>query len=164
MYLRLILIALCVIGVLDTRYQAGHLPSQVASRFAGAGEAVGYMSRDQNLVFGLAAYGSMTLLFVLLPPLLRLLPNQLFNLPDKEHWLSEANRSKTLGWIEEQLAGLGIVLCTAFLYINRLVFEANRVSPPHIDPIALLIPILLTIVISVGWSIRLAHHFRPKRR
>lgn len=112
---------------------SGALPDAVASHFGPGGRADGFTTRG-------AYVGLMLGVVIVVPSLLaasslvvRLLPPQFVNLPNKRYWLAPERRAASL----DALAGLGTRFATAlavFLgYVHGLVVRAHAVQPPRLS-------------------------------
>ena len=112
---------------------SGGLPPVVASHFGPEGAADGFT--------GKSAYTALMVALVLGVPglvastawLVRILPTQMINLPNRKHWLVPERRQATL----EALASLSLRLATALAvfmcFMHWLVVRANAVQPPRLE-------------------------------
>ena len=101
------------------------LPPVMASHFDGQGRPNGFMSRGAFFGFLALVEIGVPLLLVVTPVLVRRLPPELVNLPNREHWLAPERR-------EEAFARLGgwarwfAVLTAAFMWlVLELTVRAN---------------------------------------
>jgi uncharacterized membrane protein len=162
----LMLTALCAAFLLFLVYSAPLLPARMASHFGGIGQANGWMNRDTDLCF-LGAMGvGVPLLFFILGLVIRLVPDQLINLPHREYWLSPEQRAATGAFISRQLLWLGCLMILFLAGIHYLTIQANRLTPARL-PMDLFLALLGGFLVAVaGWLIHLIRHFAnvPKTR
>lgn len=136
------------------------LPAVVATHFGPAGVPNGYMTHSFYLRFMLA--------FVLLLPWLlnfaleRILasPSARINLPNREHWLSEAQRSQTIGFLLRHMRYFGLLLALFLCGVHWLVVSANAVVPPMLDNTRFGIFLGAYLLAMVAWIVALRRRFR----
>jgi uncharacterized membrane protein len=128
--IRLILLAMPLIALIHMGIFYGQLPEKMASHFGPNGEADGYMSK---LSFGLFYVGIMafvTVIFAGMGTLLRKLPSDTINLPNREHWLAPERKETTLLKFGAQMNQFGVAACVYLVAIMHLVIQAN-ISGSH---------------------------------
>jgi hypothetical protein len=140
-----LLLALAVIA--QALWQHDRLPARVATHFNLAGQADGWMSRDNQTK---AHIGLVLFIALMLEGLARLsprLPDGLVNLPHRDYWLAPERRAATHVWIAGLLRLIGCVLMAFFLALFHLVYRANLSSTPMLTgPAGLLVGGLLATV------------------
>lgn len=101
------------------------LPPQVASHFGAGGEPNGWTTREQ--FFGTIAVigGGVSALLVLLPIVLKLVPPELINLPNREYFLAKERRAATMARLGGLMAWLGVATATLIALVLELSIEAN---------------------------------------
>lgn len=128
-------------------WQHDRLPERVATHFNLAGQADGWMSRDNQTK---AHIGLVLFIAVLLEGLARLsprLPDGLVNLPHRDHWLAPGRRAATHAWLAGLFRLIGCVLMMFFFALFHLVYRANLSSTPMLTgPAGLLVGGLLATV------------------
>jgi hypothetical protein len=136
------------------------LPAVVATHFGPMGQPNGYMTHSFYLRFMLA--------FVLLLPWLvnfaleRILaaPNARINLPNREHWLSEAQRGQTIEFLLRHMRWFGLLLAAFLCGVHWLVVSANSVVPPVLDNTRFGIFLGAYLLAVVVWISALRRRFR----
>ena len=136
------------------------LPAVVATHFGPTGEPNGYMTHATYLRFMLA--------FVVLLPWLvnfaleRILssPNARINLPNREHWLSEAQRGQSVEFLLRHMRCFGLLLAAFLCGVHWLVVSANAVAPPVLDNTRFGIFLGAYLLAVVVWIIALRRRFR----
>jgi hypothetical protein len=121
-----VLLALAAGFVLFT---AGPLPVVVASHFGAGGGANGFMPRDAYVMFMLALVVGLPTLLTGLAALVRLLPVERINLPDRDYWLAPERQEETVAYLERHGARLAAVLAVFLCFVHWLVVKANVVQP-----------------------------------
>ncbi len=129
------------------------LPERVASHFDGAGNADGWMARDQSLLVYVGIVLFMGGLFAFLGPLLRRFPDSTVNLPDKEYWLAPERREETFNRIGDALAWMGVACCCLLVGMHELTFRANLSTPPRLGNNAWIL-LMVFLVVELAWTIR----------
>jgi uncharacterized membrane protein len=120
---------LLLLGIISTGYQlvvvVPQLPAHVASHFGVNGRPDAWMSRSGFVLFFVGTQIGVAGLILTLGKLSYKLPVGLINLPNKEYWLHEDRRLKTLSFNESNLiwiAGLTTLFMSAVLW---MALEAN---------------------------------------
>ena len=136
------------------------LPAVVATHFGAAGEPNGYMPRALYLRFMLA-------FVVLLPWVVNFalerilaLPNARINLPNREHWLSAAERGATVAFLLRHMRYFGLLLAAFLCGVHWLVVRANAAVPPALDNRRFGIFLGAYLLAVVLWIIALRRRFR----
>lgn len=136
------------------------LPPQVATHFGADGTANGYMAHDTYVRFMLA--------FVVLLPWLvnfameRILaaPGARINLPNRDHWLSEAQRAPTIDYLLRHMRWFGLLLAAFLCAMQSLVVRANAAVPPALDNTRFSIALGAYMLVIVLWIVALRRRFR----
>ena len=150
-------LVLVVVFILATGTE---LPPNVASHFAGSGEADGFMARGSYLAaMGVFAAGLPLLMVLWTRRIVHQSPHRV-KLPNREHWLAPQQREATLQAITAHmmLFGFGVSLLVAFAHWE--VIQANMRQPPRLATARFLVAIGLFVVATVGWVYRLYARFR----
>src|SRR5678816_2552229 len=115
-----------------------------------------------------ATYTLLMLGLVILVPLLvaastllvRVLPPQLVNLPNKRYWLAPERRAASL----EALGSLGlrfaVALAVFLCFVHWLVAQANSVQPPRLAETWFLVGLAVFGAATLGWIYGLFRRFR----
>ncbi len=127
-----LLLALVAASLAQAAWQHARLPERVATHFDLAGQANGWMARDTHTAFHVGTVLFITGLMFGLARFLPKLPDQLINLPHREHWLAPERRAATFEWMAGLLLGLGCIAQIVFLFIFQQVYEANLMPEPKL--------------------------------
>ena len=136
------------------------LPPVVATHFDTGGEANGYMAH--------AFYVRFMLAFVVLLPWLvnfameRILasPRASINLPNRDHWLSAAQRAPTIEYLLRHMRYFGLMLAAFLCGVHWLVVSANAAVPPALDNKRFSIALGAYMLAIVLWIVALRRRFR----
>ncbi len=101
------------------------LPSNVASHFGADGRANGFQSRDSFLALSLGMLALMLTLFLGLPWLLRRMPANMINIPNRAYWLTEERRADALEKLSHHLGVIGVLTLAFMTAVYELVIRAN---------------------------------------
>ena len=140
----------------------GQLPVQVASHFAGAGSANGWMGRSDYLVFMLAIGIGMPLLVVAVVGALPRTMVRSINIPNRDHWLTPARRDETLRYLSAHACWLGCLLTAFITAVHVVLLRANATQPPQL-PGTMFFTVLVAFLIGmVLWIVALHARFRNR--
>jgi uncharacterized membrane protein len=153
------LIALLVVIVLQVAYYAPKLPDTVASHFGPSGQADGWSSKTTFL----ALYGGVVVITIgpilLLPWLLRYIPDDLINMPHKEYWLAPERREETLRTVGVYLLWIGVGTLMLISHLMGETFATNLEPEPHLrDTFWWALGLYLAFV--AVWCVVFVRHFR----
>jgi uncharacterized membrane protein len=101
------------------------LPRRMASHFGPSGAADGFMSRD-GFVTVMALVGVLpVLLSTALPALIRHMPSDVINMPNRDYWLSPERRERSLSRLVLWVRWLAVPLATLLVLVVDLTIRAN---------------------------------------
>ena len=135
------------------------LPMRMASHFDAAGQVNAFMPKDAFFVVHLAVLGLMTLVFLLTPALIVVLPPGMINLPNKDYWLAPERRVHTAQKLQSFLVGFGNVTLLFLLLVFREAMQANLLPSPQLSNRIWVFLVLLGVWSIVG-TVRLLRAFR----
>ncbi len=131
--MRAALIACLAAVALFIWFTGNGLPSHVAAHFDSAGNPDAFMSRGTYLAL-------MSALAVGVPAVIALsgrwaasLPNELINLPNKDHWLAPARREASLAFVSAWLQWAAVGTAAFLGYVHWLVVRSNALTPPRLE-------------------------------
>jgi uncharacterized membrane protein len=101
------------------------LPEGLASHFDGAGRANGSSSKESFFVFYVGMLGLMTLVFFLLPILLRGVPPSIINIPNREYWLVPERKDQAFSMLKEEMGWFGNGVLVMMVATLQLAINAN---------------------------------------
>lgn len=135
------------------------LPSPMASHFGPSGKADGFMSKQGFMIFYLCFVVGYCALFGSMGKLLRHIPSELINLPNKEYWLAPERREATLRVFGNQMALFGIAIGAFFIAVMQTVFLTNLGGSQQLD--SLFMVYLVAFLIFTGvWSAQMVKQFK----
>lgn len=134
------------------------LPDRVASHFGPSGEADGYMSCGMFLAFQWGILGFMAALFIGLPMLIRITPQEAINLPNKEYWLAPERRDLTLSYLADRMFAFGAATLALMVSVLQSVYEANIRGVSNIGGLTW-VYLAIYLIYTVIWSITLTRRF-----
>ena len=117
--------SLYIIAVVQSVYYYKLLPENVAVHYGGSGVANSWGNRQFLVTFNLATITVMLALFVTISLLIKHIPDDMINLPDKKYWLSNENREKTLFSIQNILLEMGSATIILLLAIFEIIYVTN---------------------------------------
>jgi uncharacterized membrane protein len=135
------------------------LPAGLASHFDGAGRANGWSSKEGFFVFYLVMTGLMTLVFFLLPVLLRGVPPSLINIPNREYWLVPERKDLALTMLEEEMGWFGNGVLVMMIATIQLAINANLPGGPGFRSDLMWILLAGFFLFLVFWLVRLYRRF-----
>lgn len=155
------LLALFAVAVVDGAYHYPLLPERIASHFGPSGRADGWMDKDAFLLFT----GTVTLFVLgmcLLPSrLLRALPAETINLPNKEYWLDPERREATMMALSHYFLSMSVATLALPVSLMHLTYRANLSPEPTLGGASWIL--LAGYLAYVGvWSVSLLRRFVRK--
>lgn len=156
---RAFLLALAVAGAF-VWLTSSDLPAVVASHFGPGGGANGFIDRDKYVALMLAVVVAVPALIAFSGHLMRVLPPQLINLPNKQYWLAPERRAATLESLSSMSLPFAIALVVFLCFVHWLVLNANAVQPAQLPEVPLFFGLALFGVATVLWLLALFRRFR----
>jgi len=147
--LPLFILVILSIGFLGyVQYSASQLPERVATHFGYNGTPDGWMSRDKHVLF-FSAFGiGIPWFMVILGFTTKFFPNYLFNLPNRNYWLSPERKTQTCLYFCRYLIWMACITLLLFAEIQYEVVKANQNSPAKM-PSGLFWPVLIFYIIAM---------------
>lgn len=110
------------------------LPERMPSHFNGAGHADGWMPKSAYALLELGLIAGMSLLFLGIGWLVKVVPADAVNLPNRDYWLAPGRRAETIRRLGNEIAGFGVALNLFFLGVQDQNIRAalsgtNRLGP-----------------------------------
>jgi serine/threonine-protein kinase len=154
-----LLLGACHIG--QVAWYLPDLPARVAIHFDAAGKPNGWWT-STGVLTAAAVEIAITAVMFATAGLLRLVPADLVNVPNKAYWLAPERREATFAFVRDWMRWL-VVLALAFLTaISNAALRANLTKPPHLDPVWIWLAAVFAIAV-VAMIVVLIRHFRTPR-
>lgn len=141
-----------IANVVVTLISLAVLPPRVAIHFGADGMANGWAS---NYVNALLMTGTHVVLFCSLyfgHRLTFLFPLKWINLPNKEYWLSPANKARTMEKIQALILQFGVVVFIFLLIVGLLTIQANLTKPVRLN-LRVFFPAMGAVLAYIIWWI-----------
>ena len=138
---------------------SGDLPPVVASHFGPGGVANGFMGKGAYTSLMLAVVIAIPALIAFSGQLVRFIPLQLINLPNKQYWLAPQRRAATLEALSSMSLPFAFALVVFLCFIHWLVLQANAVQPAKLQEVPLFVGLAVFGVATVLWLIVLFRRF-----
>jgi uncharacterized membrane protein len=139
------------------------LPPRVAIHFGSGGTADSWAPSCVNTLFFIGMNAFVFLILYLTPRLVFRFPARWINLPNKDYWLRSENRARTVGMFSSLMWEFGSALFLFLLAVQLLTIQANLSQPVKLNERIFLPALILFILYSVYWCIKLLRAFRlPK--
>jgi uncharacterized membrane protein len=101
------------------------LPNSVASHFGPNGRADAWMPKSAFAFVYVGLITFMTLLLLGVGTLMRALPPEMINLPNKVYWLAPERREQTAARFAQEIAAFGIALNLFLITTMQMTFQAT---------------------------------------
>jgi hypothetical protein len=138
-------------------------PSRVAINFGAGGDPNGWAPAYVNALIMTGVNVLIFASFFFTPQLLRIMPHRWINLPNKQYWLREENRTKLESILAAQMYQFGILTFAFFFMVGLLSLQANLSDPVRFREDLFLWPFGIFITYTIYWTIRMMLAFRlPK--
>lgn len=139
------------------------LPLRVAIHFGFGGTADNWAPSYINTLFFIGINTFLFLCFYFTPRLVFKFPSKYINLPNKEYWLQVENKARTMEIFSSSMWKFGTVLFLFLFAVQLLTIQANLSHPVKVDEKLFLSALILFILYTVYWSIKLLKAFRLPR-
>jgi len=157
--MRRVLLLVLVVAAGFVWLTSGDLPPVVASHFGSGGGANGFMGKGTYTAFMLAVVIAVPALIGFSGQLVRVLPLQLINLPNKQYWLAPQRRAATLESLSSLSVPFAFALVVFLCFVHWLVVQANAVQPARLPEGSLFVGLAVFGVATVLWLIVLFRRF-----
>jgi len=133
-------------------WTADKIPTRVATHFGSNGQANGWMSHSNYLLFLSLTPFVLMLLFKGIAWMTRHLPARYINIPRREYWLAPERRATTVDYICAWLTVLQCLLLLFFAMSDYFIILANRVDPPRISTNTVLLQAVGFLIALLAWT------------
>ena len=138
---------------------SGDLPPVVASHFGPGGTANGFVGKGTYISLMLAVVVAVPALIAFTGQLVRILPPQLVNLPNKQYWLAPQRRAATLKSLSSMGLPFAFALVVFLCFVHWLVVQANAVQPASLPEAPLFVGLGVFGLVTVLWLFVLFRRF-----
>jgi hypothetical protein len=139
------------------------LPPRVAIHFGVNGMAGGWGPNYSNALIFLVTNVFFFFTIWLSPRLIFMLSPKWINLPNKGYWLRAENKAQTNAKLSSLMWEFGTAFFLFFFIAELLVIQANLSQPVKLDQKLFLSALIVFLIYSVYWCIRLYRDFRLPR-
>src|SRR5262249_55485167 len=122
---KLVLVILVIGAAFRFSADYSQLPDVVASHFNAAGHANGWQTKTAFFSFFVGSVVLAVFFAFGLPAMIRAMPIQLFNLPNKNYWLAGDQREPSLEFLSAWFAWLGCAIFVVACYAFHFAIQAN---------------------------------------
>ena len=137
------------------------LPARVAVHFDAAGRPNGWSSSAGVLAAAAVEIAIMAVIFAA-AGLLRFVPADLVNVPNKAYWLAPGRREATFAFLRDWSRWVVVLTLTFLTAIFNAALRANLTTPPRLAPFWIWLAAAFAIGI-VTMIVALIRHFRTPR-
>jgi uncharacterized membrane protein len=162
--MRILLITTCLANIAFAFGTLPWMPERVAIHFDSNGVPNGFMSPTTTallLSFIVGFVGVTILGCSLLGAMIAKHMPEHFNIPNREYWLNEENRPKTVRRMCSYVESVGVVTMLVILQVQWEIFKANQMVPPKLEGnnlhivTGVLLGVIAVYTVYLHWSYRL---------
>ncbi len=154
------LICFALVGIQATIYW-NKLPDPVASHFGPSGRPNGTQTKEVYFGFELVLIFITTGMFSLIASRLPKVKPELYNIPNKDYWLSKERAPETIRFIQRRLWLMGVVAGLFTVLIAQLVLDTNLKGEP-LSQTSIVGLVAAFAAVIVGFSVSMAIRFARK--
>jgi uncharacterized membrane protein len=126
--------AIATVVGFQVAYFDDRLPGVVATHFDATGTANGFMERPAFIAFYVGLLLFVSFVFVGIALVVRRVPAELINLPNKDYWLAPDRADDTRAWLGREFMSFGVVVVLFLVAVMQQVFAANaQGGTPHLS-------------------------------
>jgi len=159
---KLIFLRLVAFAALHFSSYYSQLPDVVESHFGSRGNPNGWQTKPVFFAFFVGVTVLATLFTFGLPALIRALPIELFNIPNKKYWFAVERRAASLDFLTGWFAWLGCAIFLVGCYAFEFAIQANLRGGRVAHPERFLYVVATFLLFTLFWIVRMFRRFpRP---
>jgi uncharacterized membrane protein len=138
------------------------LPAKIASHFGTDGQANDYMSKSSFALFYIGTVLFQTVIFAGMGWLLRVLPDDSMNIPNRDYWLAPERKEATWERFAAQMHVFGIATTTFLFAVIHNVILANLNGSLKLGSL-FVVYLVLFLLFTVVWTVQMMRQWNlPK--
>jgi len=131
--MRLLFLILCAVNIAVAVTAIWLMPDPMVTHYGADGQPDETMSPTRYAALMSGTFVAVVVFF-LMPWIAHYLPSWMWNIPNRDYWLSRENRPRAIRITRSILDRLGVVLMLFFLLVQWKIFQANRADIPRQHP------------------------------
>ena len=156
---KLVFVFLVVCAAIYFSSYYGKLPEVIESHFNGRGEPNGWQRKSAFLEFFLGANVIVIVVAFGVPRIIKALPVELINLPNKRYWLSPERSAETLDVLSASFGWFGCALYGLMLFVVNYSIQSSLHPSQRPNPSTMWIAMVAFGAFVIIWSVRMILHF-----
>ena len=156
---KLIFLLLVIFAALHFSAYYSQLPDVVESHFGSRGNPIGWQTKPVFFAFLIGVTVLASLFTFGIPALIRALPIELFNVPNKKYWFAAERRESSLDFITGWFAWFGCAVFLVASYAFEFAIQANLHRGRVAHPERLLYTIVAFLLFTLLWIVRMFRRF-----
>lgn len=135
------------------------LPDIVAAHFQGNGVPNGWQTKPVFFVFFVGATVIAVFLAFAIPAIIKAVPMELVNLPNKQYWLGPERAAQSQEFLATWFAWFGCAVYGVILFAFNYAVQSNLHPEGRPSPAGMSSVLIAFAVFTAFWAIRVAIHF-----
>lgn len=156
---KLLFVVLAVIAAIYFSSVYAKLPEIGASHFDAYGNPNGWQSKQAFLTFFIGVTLIPAVLVFAVPAIIKAIPADLINLPNKRYWLSPERSADTLEFLSSRFAWFGCAVYVLMLFVFNYAMQSNLHPHDRPNPNSMWAPLIAFAAFAAVWSVLLALRF-----
>lgn len=156
---KLLFVLLAVFAAVYFSSMYARLPEVVASHFDAYGNPNGWESKQVFLAFFIGVTLIPVVLVFVVPAIIKAIPVELINLPNKRYWLSPERSAETLDFLTSRFAWFGCAVYGLMLFVFRYAVQSNLQPHGRPDPNSIWMALGIFAALATVWAVLLGLHF-----